>query len=58
MPYSSTTAAPDARQLAAGPPKSRLADFTTDRRVLMLIAMALVIGMAGTFAAGSVRPPC
>jgi len=32
-------------------PRSRLADFTTDRRVLLLIAMALVVGSGGTFAA-------
>jgi len=32
-------------------PRSRLADFTTDRRVLLLITMALVIGSGGTFAA-------
>ena len=29
----------------------RLADFTTDRRVLLLIAMAVVIGSAASFAA-------
>jgi len=28
-----------------------LGDFTTDRRVLLLVAMALIIGTAGTFAA-------
>jgi H+/Cl- antiporter ClcA/CBS domain-containing protein len=32
-------------------PKRRLADFTTDRRVLVLAAMALVIGTGGAFAA-------
>ena len=32
-------------------PRSRLADFTTDRRVLLLMAMALVVGSGGTFAA-------
>jgi len=32
-------------------PKSRLADFTTDRRVLLLIVMALVVGSGGAFAA-------
>jgi len=32
-------------------PRSRLADFTTDRRVLLLMAMALVVGSGGAFAA-------
>ena len=32
-------------------PRSRLADFTTDRRVLLLTSMALVIGSGGAFAA-------
>jgi len=32
-------------------PRSRLADFTTDRRVLLLMSMALVVGSGGAFAA-------
>jgi len=36
---------------AAAPRERGLGDFTTDRRVLLLVAMALIIGTAGTFAA-------
>ncbi len=35
----------------AGPPTTRLADFSTDRRVLLLIAMAIVVGTGGALAA-------
>ena len=35
----------------AGLPKHALADFTVDRRLLILVAMALVIGTAGAFSA-------
>jgi CIC family chloride channel protein len=36
---------------AGAPPRAKLADFTVDRRILMLIAMALVIGSGGAFSA-------
>lgn len=40
------------RKAAIGPaPLPRLGDFTTDRRVLVLLAMALVVGAGGTAAA-------
>ena len=42
---------PDAAHFGATSPRSGLADFTTDRRVLLLILMALVIGSGGAFAA-------
>ncbi|VTZ21829.1 hypothetical protein MPC1_11260003 [Methylocella tundrae] len=41
----------DARPFKNMPPKKTLGDFTTDRRVLVLIAMALVVGTGGAFAA-------
>ncbi|MEO8883395.1 MAG: chloride channel protein [Devosia sp.] len=47
-----STLAPTATPKEATPPRRRgLGDFTTDRRVLSLVAMALLIGTAGTFAA-------
>ena len=36
---------------AAKPPRSLLGDFTADRRVLVLIAMAVVVGVASTVSA-------
>jgi len=37
--------------MAFSPPSSRLGDFTTDRRVLLLMALAAVIGLGGVGAA-------
>lgn len=34
-----------------GPANPKLSDFSVDRRILMLIAMALVVGTAGAFSA-------
>jgi chloride channel protein, CIC family len=42
---------PTAAPTAAPPPRQRLADFTTDRRVLILTGMALVVGTASAGAA-------
>src|ERR1700753_3050397 len=36
---------------ASATPLPRLGDFTTDGRVLMLVAMAVVVGAGGAFAA-------
>ncbi|MDM9623193.1 chloride channel protein [Rhizobium sp. S96] len=39
------------RDFTAGVDRRQAGDFTTDRRVLILIAMAIVVGTAGAFAA-------
>jgi H+/Cl- antiporter ClcA len=41
----------DAARSELQTPKAHLADFTTNRRVLLLAAMAVVIGTAGAFSA-------
>ncbi len=41
----------NAAGFTTAPPRTRLADFTADQRVLKLIAMAVVVGTAGAFAA-------